>query len=140
MTNTLKVSEVMTKSVIVANTSSTFTQVMRFFTEYKIQHLPVAEGDKIVGIVTVNDMIAYMFKEIQNGKVDMESLDASFKLGSVMTDGPVTITPDDTIDRVVDLLSSRSFQALPVTVDGAIQGIVTNKDLVRMLHWEYRHY
>ena len=140
MTNTLKVSEVMTKSVIVANTSSTFTQVMRFFTEYKIQHLPVAEGDKIVGIVTVNDMIAYMFKEIQNGKVDMESLDASFKLGAVMTDGPVTITPDDTIDRVVDLLSSRSFQALPVTVDGAIQGIVTNKDLVRMLHWEYRHY
>ena len=140
MTNTLKVSEVMTKSVIVANTSSTFTQIMRFFTEYKIQHLPVAEGDKIVGIVTVNDMIAYMFKEIHKGKVDLESLDASFKLGEVMTDEPVTITPDDTIDRVVDLLSSRSFQALPVTVDGAIQGIVTNKDLVRMLHWEYRHY
>jgi predicted transcriptional regulator len=47
MTSDIKVSEIMTKSVIVANVNNTFTQVMKFFIEYGIQHLPVAENDKL---------------------------------------------------------------------------------------------
>jgi acetoin utilization protein AcuB len=139
MTNQIKVSEVMTKSVIVANVNSTFTEVMRFFTEYKIQHLPVAEGDRIIGIISLNDMMSFFFKEVKKGRVDHISLNETFHVAEVMTSEPITISPDDTVGRVVDLLSSRNFQALPVTRDGVIQGIVTNKDLVRMLQWEYTH-
>jgi CBS domain-containing protein len=129
----------MTKGIVVANVNSTFTEVMRFFTEYKIQHLPVAEGDRIIGIISVNDMLSFLFAEVRNGRIDMLTLNTSFKVAEVMTDKPITITPEDNIGRVVDLLSSGSFQALPVTNDGIIQGIVTNKDLVRMLQWEYSH-
>ena len=139
MTNNIKVSEVMTKGIVVANVNSTFTEVMRFFTEYKIQHLPVADGDRIIGIISVNDMLSFLFKELKGKRVDVPALNESFKIAEVMTDGPVTITPEDTIGRVVDLLSGGGFQALPVTRDGIIQGIVTNKDLVRMLQWEYTH-
>lgn len=139
MTNTIKVSEVMTKSVVVGNVNSNFTELMRFFTEYKIQHLPIADGEQIIGIISVNDMLKFLFSELKKGKVDIQVLNESFKVRDVMTDEPITISPDDNIGRVVDLLSSGNFQALPVTTNGNIQGILTNKDLVRMLQWEYTH-
>ena len=130
----------MTKSVIVANVNNTFTQVMRFFTEYRIQHLPVTADDILIGIISVNDMSSFVFKQLKTGKaMDSAALDAAFKLDEVMTPHPISITPDDTAFRVVEILSEGKFQALPVTKDGLIQGIVTTKDLMRMLWWEYRH-
>jgi CBS domain-containing protein len=56
-----------------------------------------------------------------------------------MTADPISISPDDRAAKIVDILSGGRFQALPVTVNGEIKGIVTNKDLVRMLQWEYTH-
>ena len=41
--------------------------------------------------------------------------------------------------HIVEILAEGKFQALPVTVNNELQGIVTNKDLVRMLRWEYTH-
>ena len=140
MTSDIKVSEIMTKSVIVANANNTFSQVMKFFTEFGIQHLPVAENEKLIGIISVNDMSTFVFSQVNKGaKVDKASLDASFKVSEVMTADPISIFPDDRAAKIVDILSGGRFQALPVTVNGEIKGIVTNKDLVRMLQWEYTH-
>ena len=140
MTSDIKVSEVMTKSVIVANVNNSFTQIMKFFTEYNIQHLPVADNDKLVGIISIKDMASFVFMQVQKGgNLHALGLDAMFKVNNVMTHNPTTITPDDKISKVVEILAKGGFQALPVTVNGMIQGIVTNKDLVRMLQWEYTH-
>lgn len=140
MTNNIKVSEIMTKTVTVAGIGNTFEQVMRFFTEFNIQHLPVTDAGLLVGMISVKDMAAYVFKQAKAGeKVDIASLNATFKVKDVMTADPVSISPDDTAGKVIEILSAGRFQALPVTVNNEIQGIVTNKDIVRMLHWEYTH-
>jgi CBS domain-containing protein len=140
MTNNIKVSEIMTKSVTVAGVSNTFEQVMKFFTEYNIQHLPVTDNGLLVGILSVKDMAKFVYVQAKKGlKIDLESLNASFHVQEVMTSNPVTISPEDTAFKVVETLSAGHFQALPVTLDGKLQGIVTNKDLVRMVHWEYTH-
>ena len=140
MTSNIKVSEIMTKSVIVANSANTYSQVMTFFTGSRIQHLPVTEDDKLVGIISVNDMSAFVFDQLKRGnKIDSESLDIIFRVPDVMTPHPVSVSPDDTVFKVVEILEEGRFQALPVTKGNEIQGIVTNKDLVRMLRWEYTH-
>jgi acetoin utilization protein AcuB len=140
MTNNIKVSEIMTKSVIVAGVSNTFEQVMSFFTEFNIQHLPVTDGGLLVGVISVKDMAAYVFKQAKaGGNVDLAALNENFKVRDVMTPNPVSVAPDDTAGKVVDILAQGKFQALPVAVNFEIQGIVTNKDLVRMLQWEYTH-
>src|ERR1700759_1789803 len=127
MTNQIKVSEIMTKTVTVAGIKNTFGQVMSFFTEFNIQHLPVTDGGLIVGMISVKDMAKYVYDMAQKGeKTDLVSLNATFKVIDVMTKNPVTVTPDDTAAKVVEILSSGRFQALPVVVDYAIQGIVTN--------------
>ena len=140
MTNNIKVSEIMTKSVIVAGVNNTFEQVMSFFTEFNIQHLPVTDGGLLVGVISVKDMAAYVFKMAMSGdNVDVAALNEKFSVKEVMTANPVCVAPDDTAGKVVEILAAGKFQALPVAVNFEIQGIVTNKDLVRMLLWEYTH-
>ena len=140
MTNNIKVSEIMTKTVTVAGVTNTFEQVMRFFTEFNIQHLPITDGGLLVGMISVKDMNNYIFQQIKKGeKTDTASLNATFKVSEIMTPNPITVMPDDIAYKVVEILSAGKFQALPVVINNEIQGIVTNKDLVRMLHWEYTH-
>ena len=140
MTNNIKVTEIMTKSVIVANVNSTFEQVMRFFTESNIQHLPVTDNGALVGMLSVKDMADFVFKQVKKGlRVDLPSLNSSFKVSEEMTSNPITIGPEETAYHIVEILAEGKFQALPVTVNNELQGIVTNKDLVRMLRWEYTH-
>lgn len=140
MTDKLKVKQIMTKGVIVANVDNTFEQVMRFFTEYNIQHLPVNDHENIIGILSVKDMADFVFKQVKSGlRIDMPSLNASFKVSDVMTAEPTTVTETESLFRVVEILAEGKFQALPVTDGKKLVGIVTNKDIVRMLRWEYTH-
>ncbi len=127
----------MTPNVVVANLKSTFTQVMEFFTNHKIQHLPVAFDDKLLGILSVNDMAAYLFDRAKkNEAIDTVSLDDSFEIDSVMTRNPTTVTPDDTLEKVLAILAEGKFQAIPVVKDGLVHGIITNKDIVRIYKWQ----
>jgi CBS domain-containing protein len=47
----------------------------------------------------------------------------------------VTVRPDDTVTRLLELLAEHRIGALVVSVDGAsIEGIVSERDVVRQLH------
>ena len=139
MTNQIKVSEIMTKSVIVAHSENTFEQVMTFFKEVGVHHLPVTEGGKLVGLISVKDLANFLFELAKEGKTDQASVNAAFKVTSVMTPNLITVSPDDLVTKAVDILSNADFQSLPVVSDGSLVGILTNKDIVKMLHWDYTH-
>jgi len=53
-----------------------------------------------------------------------------------MTRNPTVVTVDDTLETVISILAEGKFQAVPVTKDGLLHGIVTNKDLVRIYKWQ----
>ena len=46
-----------------------------------------------------------------------------------MTVDPVTVAPNDSLQRVVELLRRRDLRALPVVEDGRLVGIVTDLDI-----------
>ena len=51
----------------------------------------------------------------------------------VMTTDPITVSPNDTIKAISDLMVTKRFQQLPVTEDGKLVGMVTAYDLWRAL-------
>lgn len=51
----------------------------------------------------------------------------------VMTTDPITVSPNDTIRQISDLMVNRRFQQIPVTEDGKLVGMVTAYDLWRAL-------
>ncbi|MGQ9489495.1 MAG: CBS domain-containing protein [Anaerolineae bacterium] len=54
--NDTLVSELMSSPVITATPDTTVYQCMAIMTEKRIRHLPVVEGEKLIGIVTIGDV------------------------------------------------------------------------------------
>jgi CBS domain-containing protein len=51
------VSEVMTKEVIYANPRETVDSLLARMTDRRIRHLPVCEGERLVGLVSIGDLV-----------------------------------------------------------------------------------
>jgi CBS domain-containing protein len=62
---TLPVSRLMTKAVVVCSPEDTITQVMRRMTQVRVRHLPVKEGDQLVGIVSIGDVLKHRLNELE---------------------------------------------------------------------------
>ena len=55
--------EVMTKELITVTRDHKIDQCMEIMTEKKIRHLPILEDKKIVGIISIGDLLKIMIKE-----------------------------------------------------------------------------
>ena len=55
--------EVMTKELITVTKDYKIDQCMEIMTEKKIRHLPVLENNKIIGIISIGDVLKIMIKE-----------------------------------------------------------------------------
>ncbi len=51
------VKEIMTENVLTVNTSDTIEKCMGIMTEKHIRHLPVVENDKVVGMISIGDVV-----------------------------------------------------------------------------------
>jgi CBS domain-containing protein len=56
------VSEVMTKNLAVVSPDTTVQQAMAITTEKRCRHLPVMEGDELVGVVSSGDLTHWIVK------------------------------------------------------------------------------
>ena len=52
-----KIRELMTSNPITVTPLSTIDECMNIMTEKRIRHLPVVEGDKLVGIISIGDVV-----------------------------------------------------------------------------------
>ena len=52
-----KVSTIMTKGVITCNETDSIETVMGIMTKNKIRHLPVMSGKKLVGVISIGDVV-----------------------------------------------------------------------------------
>ncbi len=60
------VGEVMTKPVISAEPNDSIQKCMETMTTCHCRHLPVVEGGKLLGIVSIGDLVKHMLDEKQN--------------------------------------------------------------------------
>ena len=54
------VSDIMTKELLTVNPSNSVTECMRIMTEKRVRHLPVLEGTKLVGILSIGDVVNWL--------------------------------------------------------------------------------
>jgi CBS domain-containing protein len=52
-----KVSEIMTEKVLYVNASQPIQECMALMTEKRIRHLPVFENDKLIGVISIGDVL-----------------------------------------------------------------------------------
>lgn len=59
------VSDLMTKSVITCAAQDTIADVTRVMTQRRIRHLPVKDGDRLIGIISIGDVLKHRLDEMQ---------------------------------------------------------------------------
>jgi CBS domain-containing protein len=87
--------------------------------------LPVMEGDKLIGIFSERD---YTRKVALEGKTSHNT-----KVGEILTTTIATITPHETVEEAMRLMSEKHIRHLPVMENGRMVGLVSIGDMVNWI-------
>lgn len=108
---------------------ATVAELIHLLAHHKIGAVVASsDGQGIDGIVSERDVVRAMAADPDAGRsggVRPKSVSA------IMSANVVTISPDDTVDDAMAMMTERRFRHLPVAVDGKLVGIVSIGDIVK---------
>ena len=65
-TSNLLVSKIMTKNIISCDLNTSVTQLMEIISSHKIRHLPIIEEKKLVGMVSIGDVVNHIIEQYKD--------------------------------------------------------------------------
>ena len=152
-----KVKDFMNKEVVYFSPEDSIFDAAKIFAELNISGAPVVENEKVVGIISVSDIIKFI--DIKLGtlpridtpgvssllltiaKLEKHNLDfkkeikkiTKTKIKHVMTKNVITVSPSASLVEVAEIMEKKDVNRLPVIARGKLVGIVTRADLIRAL-------
>ncbi len=128
------VKDIMTKEPKVIEERASIASAMALMREEGISRLPVVRGDKLVGIISIHDIVEQVVlprDKIRFGDfAGNKPKPLSNPVKGVMTKPVITISPNTTLKDAVRLLLEHNIASLIVLDEGKIAGIVTKTDIL----------
>lgn len=122
----------MTEAVVTLDTGSTVADAVTTVTEHEVRHVPILDGDRLVGIVSDRDLRRVEGLLAQRvGDLDRSDNVLGSPVTALISRVPVTCKRSTHVDEVIDLLVFESVGAVVVLEDdGDIAGIVSVIDVL----------
>ena len=120
----MQVKRFMTWEPIAIYKDESVLKAFELMEKHKIKRLPVVDKDfNIVGIISKSDL--KIFSNTEKDRLLMEKL----KVKGLMTDNPVTVTPETLLEDAIKLMREKGVGGLPVVIDERLVGIITEYDI-----------
>ena len=127
------VSQFMTPNPVAARPESTLSEIIDTLFSADIRHLPIVDDGRVVGIVSDRDVRS--IAGIYLNKPAQEAVSSSPCASDFCETNVISVTPEDDILDVIDLMLSHKIGSVPVIDphDQRLVGIVTYTDVLREL-------
>jgi len=119
----------MTKDPRTVSPEDTLTLAADIMRESRINHLPVVEGARLVGILSDTDL---RNASLASGPLPAgeESMGRGRRVREVMKTEVWSLTPEDSVEDALLIIRRKKFGALPVLSGDRLVGIITKIDLL----------
>ncbi len=101
---------------------ATVFEAISLMAEKNIGALPVVDDGRLLGVISERD---YTRKVILLGRVSRET-----RVGDIMTVEPVTVSPADSVQECMRLMTENHVRHLPVLEAGQMVGLLSIGDVV----------
>ena len=111
--------------LITIHSEATVFEALEIMMKYNISAILITKNEDLEGIFTERD---YARKVVLQGKSSK-----AVQIKEVMTHSPIVISPDDTLDHCMALMTDKHIRHLPVKDGNQITGMVSIGDVVKFV-------
>lgn len=122
MTTVASILKNKSSEVIFVSSDTTVLDAIRLMSDKNIGAVPVVDGLQLSGIFSERD---YARKIILQNRTSSET-----NVSDIMTFPVITVSPDDSLDHCMEIMSTRKIRHLPVLKDDLLIGIISIGDVV----------
>lgn len=115
-----RISQIMTQDIITVDVKESLADAAKVMKEHNIGFMPVVDGEQLAGVVTDRDLVI---------KGLAENKSSESKVGEVMTNECIAVTPDTSVEDAVNIMSERKIRRLCVVDNDELIGICAMGDI-----------
>jgi len=124
----------MSHPVFTVQPETPITKAHELMDREKIHRAPVVKNGKLVGIVTINDIMkAYPSSATSLAVWEVTSLLAKITVKDIMVKNVRTVQESTSIEEAARIMADNKVSALPVMRENELVGIITETDLFRIM-------
>jgi acetoin utilization protein AcuB len=121
------VRDIMSSPAVAIPAATTLADAYRVMREKGIRHLPVVEGQDLVGVITDRDL------RLATSSLVPSPFAPGSPVSTVMSRPPLTADAADPVEDAARTMREKKIGCLPVVEDGRLIGIITGLDLLDAL-------
>ena len=118
-----QVREVMTSNPTSCSSQDSVVDAAKAMAKEDVGPIPVVHGERLVGLLTDRDIVVRVVAEGRDPQ--------STTVGEVASSDLATVSPEESLDRALQLLAERRVRRLPVVEGDRLVGILAQADVAR---------
>ncbi len=126
------IKDYMSSDVITVTPEDNVGKAFDLMREHSIRRLPVMKNDRLVGIVSKQDLMRVSPSPSTSLSVwEINYLYPRLKIKEAMSEDVLTTSPDTALGQAALTLQENAISTLPVMEDGKLVGIITESDIFK---------
>ena len=131
----LRVTDIMTTDVATATPDTTLREAVAILADNHVGGVPVLRGDKVVGVFSAADLLAYLTDlnegppsdSLRRRRTSLEQVTVS----ELMTRELKSLSPNCTVEQAADFMRQNQIHRVLVMDGSRLVGIVTTTDVAK---------
>ena len=132
------IKEIMTTRVATVSMDDRLGVIKEIFEQAHFRHLLVLEEEVLVGVISDRDLLRALSPYLDtDAEMNRDTETLNRRAHQIMSRQPITISPESSLQAASAIMLEQHVSCLPVLENGALVGIVSWKDLLRVMRdWQ----